>query len=338
MNRLFTFFLIYLFTYSLIAQVGIGTTSPKGILDINSTTQGILTPRMTVAQANAIADKDVGELVFVTNTDATFTDIGFYFWDGSVWQPLGGSSENLFNTDGTLTGNRTVSQGNNNLIFDGTDNSLVVHGQNSNVGIGTSSPNAAAALDISSSNKGILIPRVSLNGNNDITTISNPQIGLMVYNTNNVTTEATQLPQGFVYYDGAIWRQIQHPQEGKSPTKSTDFVGRDFFVTSGNTKGLAIGNSNAANAITYNNAYFTLNSNIICDRVDFRDLSVIDISGLNNPRLLLFENSLNTQEYKGKVITVMNRTNFSIPVVVFKLHMKALLEHQAFFLLDPMEL
>lgn len=48
------------------------------------------------------------------------------------------------------------------------------------VGIGTSSPDASAALEISSTNKGMLIPRLT---NDQIITILNPTKGLVVYST-----------------------------------------------------------------------------------------------------------------------------------------------------------
>lgn len=49
-----------------------------------------------------------------------------------------------------------------------------------NVGIGTTSPNTSAALDISNTAKGLLIPRMTSTG---ITAIANPAKGLMVYDT-----------------------------------------------------------------------------------------------------------------------------------------------------------
>lgn len=74
----------------------------------------------------------------------------------------------------------------------------------SQVGIGTTTPHQSAALDIDKSNKGILIPRVSLSGKNDITTITNPANGLLVFNTNNgnnstVNTTADDVIAGNFY-------------------------------------------------------------------------------------------------------------------------------------------
>jgi hypothetical protein len=52
------------------------------------------------------------------------------------------------------------------------------------VGIGTSTPNASARLEVSSTNQGVLIPRVSLTSVTDAATIPSPATSLLVYNTN----------------------------------------------------------------------------------------------------------------------------------------------------------
>ncbi len=62
------------------------------------------------------------------------------------------------------------------------------------VGIGTNNPNSSAMLEVSSANKGLLLPRVALTGINDAVTISNPATSLLVYNTN------VALPAGVGYY------------------------------------------------------------------------------------------------------------------------------------------
>ncbi|TNJ42166.1 hypothetical protein KFZ70_15375 [Tamlana fucoidanivorans] len=97
--------LLYSICVDIHAQVGIGTTSPdvSSILEIESTTQGLLTPRMTSVQRVAIVSPAQGLLVFDTDEDA------FYFFDGTNWVKL--ISENSINdytgwadyTDGTYT-------------------------------------------------------------------------------------------------------------------------------------------------------------------------------------------------------------------------------------------
>ncbi|PIA81230.1 hypothetical protein BFR04_14670 [Gaetbulibacter sp. 4G1] len=73
----FLFVLIFVLPANVFSQVGIGTTSPNAssILDISSTTQGLLAPRMTTTQRLAISTPAEGLLVFDINLDA------FYYYD-----------------------------------------------------------------------------------------------------------------------------------------------------------------------------------------------------------------------------------------------------------------
>jgi hypothetical protein len=59
----------FLFAFSAMAQIGIGTATPdaSSILDVTSTTQGMLTPRMTTAQRAAIATPADGLIVYDTD-------------------------------------------------------------------------------------------------------------------------------------------------------------------------------------------------------------------------------------------------------------------------------
>lgn len=63
--------------------------------------------------------------------------------------------------------------------------SILVHAffVNAQVGIGTSTPDASAKLDITSTNKGFLPPRVALTATNSASPITSPAAGLLVYNT-----------------------------------------------------------------------------------------------------------------------------------------------------------
>lgn len=71
-------------------------------------------------------------------------------------------------------------------------------------GIGTTSPDASAKLDVSSTNKGFLPPRVTLTSGTDNTTIPSPATGLMVYNTGN----NAGLVAGYYYWNGSSWATI----------------------------------------------------------------------------------------------------------------------------------
>lgn len=91
-KNVIAYLIIILFSYNSYAQVGIGTTSPdtSSILDINSSSKGMLTPRMTTAQRIAIASPANGLLVYDTSENA------FYFYKSSVWTKLDSSVRNNY--------------------------------------------------------------------------------------------------------------------------------------------------------------------------------------------------------------------------------------------------
>jgi hypothetical protein len=71
-------------------------------------------------------------------------------------------------------------------------------------GIGTTTPDASAKLDVFATDKGLLPPRVTLTSGSDTTTISSPATGLLIYNTgNNVALQA-----GYYYWNGTSWATI----------------------------------------------------------------------------------------------------------------------------------
>lgn len=71
-------------------------------------------------------------------------------------------------------------------------------------GIGTPTPDASAKLDVYSTNKGFLPPRVTLTGISDNSTIASPATGLLVYNTGT----NVGLAAGYYYWNGNAWATI----------------------------------------------------------------------------------------------------------------------------------
>lgn len=71
-------------------SLSIGTAAPNAssALDIQSTTKGFLPPRMTTTQASAIASPAEGLMIYVTNTNGTFTVKGWYGYNGAAWERL----------------------------------------------------------------------------------------------------------------------------------------------------------------------------------------------------------------------------------------------------------
>jgi FG-GAP repeat len=90
------------------------------------------------------------------------------------------------------------------LFFSG----LALFARAQNVGIGTTTPNGTAALDISSTNKGMLIPRLSTTQRKGI---SSPATGLLVFDTDKGTV---------MFFDGSAWRALAFGDENNTGPQS----------------------------------------------------------------------------------------------------------------------
>ena len=80
-------------------------------------------------------------------------------------------------------------------------------------GIGTTSPNASAKLDVSSSTLGFLPPRIALTASNvfaPITGTSSAAAGLLIYNTATAGTAPNNVVPGYYYWNGTAWTQISN--------------------------------------------------------------------------------------------------------------------------------
>jgi len=78
------------------AQVGIGTPSPNAALDVTSTTQGFLPPRMSAVQRNAIATPAQGLMIYCT-TCGPKGEAQLY--NGTEWENMSGGAADA----GTVT-------------------------------------------------------------------------------------------------------------------------------------------------------------------------------------------------------------------------------------------
>ena len=182
-------------TFPTTGSVGIGTVSPSAsaLLEMQSTNKGILIPRMTAAQRNAIATPSTGLLIYQTNSTP-----GFYFYNGLAWAQIsnGKANSNLNNLSATTAINVSLLPATNGAIDLGSATKawkdLYVNG---NVGIGTTIPTAklevAGQVKITGGTPGVGKVLVSdANGLASWTSITST--GAWSVNGNTGINEATQ--------------------------------------------------------------------------------------------------------------------------------------------------
>jgi hypothetical protein len=96
---------------------------------------------------------------------------------------------------------------NNNFLSNDGDNEGIRIDNSGNVGIGTTTPNASALLDLSSTSKGVLFPRMT---EAERVAIANPVAGLVVYQTN--------VNPGNYVYNGTSWNVLSNANYGDIKT------------------------------------------------------------------------------------------------------------------------
>ena len=169
MIRRLLFFAVFILPLQLLAQTGIGTTTPNiaAKLDVTSTDKGLLIPRMTKAQREAITLSSAANGLLVYQTDDL---TGFYVntstntsvaWIrvNSNWTRTGNdiayTSGNISTTGALTGGNSSTSflsgfaanintQSGTNYTMDATDNGKVIQTTSSNavtINIPTGLPN-----------------------------------------------------------------------------------------------------------------------------------------------------------------------------------------------------
>ncbi|NMH28643.1 beta strand repeat-containing protein [Flavobacterium silvaticum] len=142
--------LLFLFSIAGIAQVGIGTTTPSATLDVTAanltgtTVDGVLIPRVSRLRAQTMTGTPTSTMLYVnditngtaTGTTINVTSVGFYFFNGTVWEKLASGAAS---TDWAVTGNSGLS-GTTNFLGTTDDIDLAFRRNNIAAGkIGTTS-------------------------------------------------------------------------------------------------------------------------------------------------------------------------------------------------------
>lgn len=215
--------LLLLTSIRLFAQaVGIGTNSPHptALLDVQGTGKGLLIPRMTQAEVSAIVSPAQGLMVFNTNSNS------FQYYNGTQWNNVSHSG---------------IVSGSPNKIprFIGlwglggglmTDN---LSGVSINTNNAVADP--SAILDVASTTKGFLLPRMS---STERAAIATPAAGLMVYdNTTNTIW----------YNSNTGWMEMNGGGGGGG---SWNVLGNDIY--NNNSGNVGIGASAPSHKLTVN--------------------------------------------------------------------------------------
>jgi hypothetical protein len=189
-------------------------------------------------------------------------------------------------------------------------------GISQNIAINTdgSSPDVSAMLDIVSSNKGLLMPRVSLSSTTDVATIATPATGLLVYNSNAGITGTGAAGVGFYYNAGtttvAAWTKLATSTStswntaGNAATDSaSNFIGttdaKSLMIKTNNTRRMNISSvgvttvGDGTNQVKIDPAgHLSLEGTA----TNFNDIQVTPVStykeGTNAPSFLTFKGSL----------------------------------------------
>ena len=174
--------------FSLNAQTGIGTATPdpSAKLDVTSTTQGFLPPRMTSAQRQNIATPAAGLMVYQTDGTA-----GLYYYSGSAWLYIINNTTNVLPITNGGTGT-TTGTGTGSVVLN-TSPTLV----SPTIGNATATSINKVAITTPANNATITIADgKSLTANNTIT-LAGTDATTMTFPSTNATIARTDAAQTF---------------------------------------------------------------------------------------------------------------------------------------------
>lgn len=120
-----------------------------------------------------------------------------------------------------------------------------------NIGMGTSTPNASAKLEITSANSGLLIPRIALTATNVAAPVTAPATSLLVYNTATSGVSPNNVTPGYYFWTGTAWSRLLNSASsdwtllGNAGTvAATNFIGTtdavDFVTRTNNLERMRV--------------------------------------------------------------------------------------------------
>jgi len=160
----------------------------------------------------------------------------------------------------------------------------------SQVGVGTSTPHASAALELSATDKGFLPPRMTAAQR---TAIGTPATGLMVYQTDGIS--------GLYLYNGATWITQGNWTITSGTPASAFMLVSPAGVTSGAMGNIAIG-VNAMSALTDGDNNVALGydaAKSLTNKISITAVGYSALSNTNNNSNTAMGSSAGTADYSG---------------------------------------
>jgi hypothetical protein len=228
-SRIHITIIICAISFSSFAQIGIGTTSPdaSSVLDMTSTTQGVLIPRMTTTQRAAIATPVIGLQVYDTDTKSVWS------YNGAAWangtggpgQFIEGAATDIAYYDGR------VGIGLNNFS---TAHKLFVDGPKSSDGINTAARINATYTGTGTSTSATAVAAVATNFTTG--TISTA-IG-----TQNIVENTTA--GGTITFGVGSWQRVINPGAMADASGLLSLIENTGTITRGYSQNIGIFNNN----------------------------------------------------------------------------------------------